>query len=75
MLHIILWKLQPEKRSVVWQNTIYLCREAIADIQQETPSLTQGVIKEVWDDLVEQAKRDAEAFLDRDLPPPKPDLA
>lgn len=68
MLYILLWKWQPEKRSVGWQNTIRLARDAIVDIQQETQSLTQDVIEEGWGDLVEQARRDAEAVLDRDLP-------
>lgn len=69
MQHILLWKIHPEKRSVAWQNTIGLAREAIADIQKETPSLTQRVIEEGWEDLVRQATRDAEALLDRDIPP------
>ena len=68
MLYIILWRLQPGQRSIVWQNTIYLARVAIVGMRQETPSLTQGVLEEAWDDLVEQARRDAESLLDCDLP-------
>jgi hypothetical protein len=68
MLYIILWKRLPEKRSVVWQHTIRLARGAIVEIRRDTPSLTREVIGEGWDDLVAQAKRDAEALLDCDLP-------
>jgi hypothetical protein len=69
MQYILLWKLHPEKRSVAWQNTISLARQAIADIQADTPSLTRQVIEEKWDDLVEEATRNAEALFDRDIPP------
>ncbi len=68
MQHIILWKTHPQKRSVAWRNTIHLARAAIADIREDTPSLTRQVIEEWWEDLVAQARRDAEALLDRDLP-------
>ncbi|ETX08545.1 DUF29 family protein [Candidatus Entotheonella palauensis] len=68
MLYSILWRLRPEQRSVAWKNTISLAREVIVAIRQETPSLTRGIIEEGWDDLLEQAKRDAEVLLDCDLP-------
>ena len=45
MLHIIKWQSQPEKRSLSWVASIKDAREEIADIQEETPSLTDNVIR------------------------------
>ncbi len=58
MMHIITWKSQPEKRTQSW--VIYNAREEIADIQEETPSLTNIVIQEMWEKCFRAAKRGAE---------------
>ena len=61
MLHIIKWQTQPERRSLSWIARIKDARDEIADIQEETPSLTNHVIEELWDKAFIIAKRDAQA--------------
>lgn len=61
MTHIIKWQTQPDKRSRSWRASIYNAREEIADIQDDTPSLTRNVIEAMWDRCLQVAKRDAEA--------------
>jgi hypothetical protein len=66
MAHIIKWKTQPEKRTRSWVATIYSAREEIRDIQEETPSLTDEVIEEIWEKCFQVAKREAEADMNHD---------
>ena len=66
MAHVIKWKTQPEKRSRSWIATIYNAREEIKDIQEETPSLTNEIIDEVWAKCFQAAKREAEAEMNLD---------
>ena len=66
MAHIIKWKTQPEKRTRGWAATIYNAREEIRDIQEETPSLTDDVMREIWDRCFQAAKREAEAEMNQD---------
>ncbi|MBI4751156.1 MAG: DUF29 domain-containing protein [Acidobacteria bacterium] len=66
MAHIIKWKTQPEKRSRSWVATIGNAREEIADIQEETPSLTNDVVREMWGKCFQAAKRDAEAEMNQE---------
>jgi prophage DNA circulation protein len=61
MLHIIKWQSQPERRSLSWIASIKDAREEIADIQEETPSLNNNVIEELWNKVFIIAKRDAQA--------------
>jgi len=61
MLHIIKWKSQPEKRSLSWLASIKDSREEIADIQEETPSLHNGVVDDLWNKAFVIANRDAQA--------------
>jgi hypothetical protein len=65
MLHIIKWQSQPERRSLSWVAGIKDAREEIADIQEETPSLTDNVIKELWDKAFIIANRDAQAEMSK----------
>jgi hypothetical protein len=65
MAHIIKWKTQPEKRSHSWVATIYNAREEIADVQEETPSLTSAVILEMWNKCFQAAKREAEGEMNQ----------
>jgi hypothetical protein len=65
MAHIIKWKTQPERRSYGWVATIYNAREEIADIQAETPSLTDDVIKTMWDGCLLAATREAEGEMNQ----------
>jgi hypothetical protein len=68
MAHVIKWKTQPEKRSHSWIATIYNAREEITDIQSETPSLKDSVIKEMWDKCFLAAQREAEGDMNRRSP-------
>ncbi len=65
MMHIIKWKTQPERRSRSWRASINSARREIEEIQEETPSLTRAVIKEMWDKCFEAAKDDAEGEMDK----------
>ncbi|CAK0761971.1 conserved hypothetical protein [Gammaproteobacteria bacterium] len=61
MLHIIKWQSQPERRSLSWIASIKDARDEIIDIQQETPSLNDNIIGELWDKAFVIAQRDAQA--------------
>jgi len=65
MMHIIKWHMQPERRSRSWIASIYNAREEIADIQEETPSLTDSVIYQMWEKSFRMAKRKAEGEMNR----------
>ena len=69
MQHIIKWKCQPTRQSRSWQNTITNAREAIAEIQEDTPSLTDAVIRRLWERTLRKAHRDAEGDMDQSIPP------
>lgn len=66
MLHIIKWQSQPERRSLSWIASIKDARDEIADIQEETPSLNNTVIEELWDKAFTIAKRDAQAEMGKE---------
>jgi hypothetical protein len=61
MLHIIKWHAQPNRRSRSWAASIANARDEIGDIQAETPSLTDDVIRGLWDECFARALRQAEA--------------
>ena len=69
MQHVIKWKIQPGKRNRSWQSTIANAREAIAEIQEDTPSLTDDVIRRLWESTLRKAHREAEGDMDRAIPP------
>jgi Domain of unknown function DUF29 len=69
MQHIMKWKYQPTHHSRSWQNTIANAREAIAEIQEETPSLTDNVIRQLWDRALRKAHREAESDINQTIPP------
>jgi hypothetical protein len=60
MAHIIKWQTQPDRRSYGWVASIYSAREEIADIQAETPSLTDELVRDMWDKCLRAAIREAE---------------
>ena len=66
MAHVIKWKTQPVKRSRSWVATIYNARDEIKDIQEETPSLTNDLIEEIWNKCLQAANREAEADMNQD---------
>jgi hypothetical protein len=70
MQHVIKWKMQPERRSRSWIHSIRNGRKEIRKLQQDTPSLTDRLIRQqLWDDCLDSAIGEAEGDMDRDLPP------
>ncbi len=65
MLHVIKWRTQPERRSLSWIASIEDARDEIADIRDETPSLNEKVVQDLWGKAFAIAKRDAEAEMGR----------
>jgi hypothetical protein len=65
MLHVIKWRTQPERRSLSWVASIADARDEIADIREETPSLNEQAIRDLWAKAFVIAKRDAEAEMGR----------
>ncbi len=65
MIHIIKWKSQPERRSFSWVASIKDAREEITDIQEETPSLTNQVIQDMWNRCLHIAIRDAQGEMNK----------
>ena len=65
MAHVVKWKTQPERRSYSWVASIYNAREEIADIQAETPSVTEDAIREIWEASLRAATREAEGEMNQ----------
>ena len=53
MMHILKWKIQPDHRTKSWVLTIRHARYEIRDTQEETPSITDDVIRELGDVYVQ----------------------
>ena len=60
MKHVIKWKSQPERRSVSWAVSIVNARYEIAKTQEYEPSITDEVIRGMWERAFKQAKKEAE---------------
>lgn len=60
MMHIVKWKIQPEKQSGSRAVSILDACENIDEIMQEKPSLNRRFVLEIWDRTVQQAIRKAE---------------
>ena len=60
MLHVIKWKCQPDLQSRSWALTIWNARNEIADIREETPSLTRDVVLGMWETCFARAREGAE---------------
>ncbi|MFN3562721.1 MAG: DUF29 family protein, partial [Chloroherpetonaceae bacterium] len=60
MKHIIKWESQPERRSVSWAVSIVNARYEIRKIQRYEPSITDDVIRALWDGAFKQAQKEAE---------------
>jgi hypothetical protein len=70
MQHVIRWKMQPERRSRSWIQTIRNGRKDIRKLQQDTPGLTDQFIREqLWNDCLDSAIGEAEGDMDCDLLP------
>lgn len=57
MTYILKWKHQPQKRSRSWYSSIIKARHEVEEVQEETPSVTNKVIKEEWEKVFEKAIR------------------
>jgi hypothetical protein len=66
--HIIKWKAQPERRSRSGVATIRKACEAIREIQEDTPSLTDHRIRQRWEACLRKAHREAEGDINQDIP-------
>ena len=60
MMHVVKWKIQPEKRTGSWAVSVLDARENIEEIMPEKPSLNRRFVQEIWDRTVQQAIRKAE---------------
>src|SRR2546426_4100647 len=67
MTHVIKWKTQTKDRPRSWSASIQNAREEIKDIQEETPSLTDDVVRAMWDKCLGAAKRDAEGETNQEI--------
>jgi len=67
MAHVLKWRSQPDGRCRSWSASIRTAREEIADIQRETPSLTDDVVRALWSNCFETARAQAAAEMDRDV--------
>lgn len=65
MVHIIKWRTQPDRRSRSWAASIANARLEIRDIQEETPSLSDDVIRSMWDECFSRARRQAEGEMNQ----------
>jgi hypothetical protein len=59
MAHVLKWLAQPDQRSHSWAASIYDAREEIKEIQEETPSISDDVIRAIWQKCFLRAKAQA----------------
>lgn len=59
MMHILKWKIQPQKRSISWIKTIRNARNEIEVILEDTPTVNKKYIEEIWQKTFELAVKDA----------------
>ncbi len=59
MTHVIKWKYQPEKRTISWVISINDSRNNIEAIKEDTSSVTDNYLKEVWDKTFQRAVKGA----------------
>lgn len=68
MTHILKWQVQPTHRSASWVATINHARQEIWDAQEETPSITDEVIRGLWDRCFQRARQQAEDETGQSIP-------
>lgn len=61
MMHIIKWRIQPERRSGSWAGSVFSARLEIARIQRDKPSLNRRFVESLWESCLSTAIRQAEA--------------
>ncbi len=59
MMHILKWKIQPQKRSISWIKTIRNARNEIEIIIEDTPTVNKKYIEDIWQKTFESAVKDA----------------
>ncbi len=59
MKHVIKWKSQPERRSASWAVSIANVRYEIQKTQRYEPSITDDVIRDLWNSAFKQARKEA----------------
>ncbi len=67
MVHILKWKIQPQKRSRSWVLTISNARFEIEMEQKYSPSLNKAHIEEIWENSLKQAKKEAQIETDMSI--------
>ncbi len=67
MKHILKWKSQPECRSVSWAVSIVNARYEISEVQEFEPSITDEVIRGMWERAFKQAKKEAELEMQKKI--------
>ena len=65
MAHVLKWQTQPDHRTRSWAASIRSARKEIKEIMEETPSLTEDVIKGMWESCLDTATDQAEADMDQ----------
>ena len=61
MMHILKWRIQPERRSGSWAGSIANARHEISRIQRRKPSLNRRFVESIWEDCFRAALREAQA--------------
>ena len=67
MVHILKWKNHPEGRCRSWSSSIRQTREEVRDIQKETPSLTDDVVRALWPRCLSIARDEAATEMECNL--------
>ncbi|MBD2755150.1 DUF29 domain-containing protein [Spirosoma validum] len=60
MMHILKWRIQPDKRSRSWLLTIKSARYEISSLREYTPSLNAEFIHSIWEKAFNEACEEAE---------------
>jgi hypothetical protein len=60
MLHVIKWKIQPDKRSRSWANSIRNARYEIKSWKKYSPALNDDFLRKIWQESLEEALSEAE---------------
>ncbi|HYV38933.1 MAG TPA: DUF29 domain-containing protein [Gemmataceae bacterium] len=68
MAHVIKWLTQPDHRTRSWGQSIRNARDEIAEIREDTPSLTRETIEDMWQACFARAKADAEDDMEQQSP-------
>ncbi len=59
MMHVIKWKIQPDKRTKSWLLSITNARYEIDELREFTPSLNESYIQSIWQRALTEAQKEA----------------